>query len=87
MFEAVEIFPTEEVGLFTALLNDLKLIEITEGEYVYKAGETAEEVYFIIEGEVSILTENEEKQLAYLKQNDFFGEMSLLDSTAPIRKV
>ncbi|HKK07082.1 MAG TPA: cAMP-activated global transcriptional regulator CRP [Gammaproteobacteria bacterium] len=49
------------------------------------AGDTPDVLYFIIEGSVSVLIEDEEGReivLAYLNKGDFFGEMGLFGEQA-----
>jgi len=84
LFEAVEIFPNDEMGLFANMINDFELFILTEGEYVFRVGETSEEIFFIVDGEIAITT-GENKELVRLKKNDFFGEMSVLDDSTTVR--
>jgi len=86
LFEAVEIFPNDEMGLFANMINDFELFILTEGEYVFRVGETSEEIFFIVDGEIAITT-GENKELVRLKKNDFFGEMSVLDDSTTVRSV
>ncbi|MFT5032952.1 MAG: CRP/FNR family cyclic AMP-dependent transcriptional regulator [Bermanella sp.] len=47
------------------------------------AGDDSDALYFIIEGSVSVLIENDEDRemiVAYLNKGDFFGEMGVFDS-------
>lgn len=48
------------------------------------AGDIPDSLYYIIEGSVSVMVEEEEKRemvLAYLNAGDFFGEMGLFSAT------
>jgi len=83
----VEIFPNDEMGLFANMINDFEMFILTEGESVFKAGETAEEIFFIVDGEISITNPGDNKEIVCLKKNDFFGEMSLIDDSTIIRSV
>ena len=47
------------------------------------AGDTSETLYYIIEGSVTVLLEDEDGKemiIAYLNKGDFFGEMGLFDN-------
>ena len=73
------------MGLFANMINDFEMFILTEGESVFKAGETAEEIYFIVDGEISITNPGDNKEIVCLKKNDFFGEMSLIDDSTIVR--
>jgi len=54
---------------------------------VFKAGETAEAIYFILEGNVLILSPDETLAIANLGKNEVFGEMSILQGNIGVRSV
>lgn len=57
------------------------LVTLSQGDQLFKEGDSGEEMYFIHSGKVRIekqLGESNET-LAVLEKGDFFGEMSLLD--------
>lgn len=49
-----------------------------EGEYVFHAGDLGVGMYIIEEGEVSILADKTEREIALLHEGEFFGELALL---------
>jgi CRP-like cAMP-binding protein len=57
------------------------LIELREGEYVFRDGDLGTEMYIIHEGKVEISsgTGKDEHLLAVLEKGDFFGEMAVLE--------
>ncbi len=57
------------------------LVEVKEGDYVFREGDLGTEMYIINEGKVEILNQvgDEEQLLALLEKGDFFGEMSVLE--------
>lgn len=57
------------------------LVEIEQGEYVFREGELGTEMFIVHRGKVEVLKsiEGGERQLAVFEQGDFFGELSLLD--------
>jgi hypothetical protein len=58
------------------------LVTFPAGSYVFREGESGEEMYILQEGQVEIVKRYgpEEKRLALLEAGDFFGEMSMLES-------
>lgn len=62
-------------------------MNITKGEYVFKAGETAEAIYFILEGSVLLLGADEKSAIAHLGKNDVFGELFTLEENLKVREV
>lgn len=55
-----------------------------KGEYIIRAGELADEMYFIVSGYCKVVTEDGH-ELAVLKHGQNFGEMALLKQDAPKR--
>ncbi|MES1242454.1 MAG: cyclic nucleotide-binding domain-containing protein [Acidobacteriota bacterium] len=57
------------------------ILELSEGDYVFREGELGTEMYIIHEGKVEILsgTGSSEQLLSVLEKGDFFGEMSILE--------
>jgi CRP-like cAMP-binding protein len=57
------------------------LLEVKEGEYVFREGDLGTEMYIIHEGKVEILSGSgsSEQLLSVLEKGDFFGEMSILE--------
>lgn len=57
------------------------LVELKDGEYVFREGDLGTEMYIIHEGKIEILNtmRGEEVGIAVLEKGDFFGEMSILE--------
>jgi CRP-like cAMP-binding protein len=57
------------------------ILELREGDFVFREGELGTEMYIIHEGKVEILsgTGSSETLLGVLEKGDFFGEMSILE--------
>lgn len=57
------------------------LMEVKEGEFVFREGDLGTEMYIIHEGKVEILSGSgsNEQLLSVLEKGDFFGEMSILE--------
>jgi len=75
----------EKISLFKNASNEFKReialllrpIFLTPGDYVFKAGDYGEEMYFVVNGELNTLTQKEDRILTTLKAGDFFGEIAL----------
>jgi CRP-like cAMP-binding protein len=57
------------------------LLDVKEGEYVFREGDLGTEMFIIHEGKVEILsgTGRNEQLLSVLEKGDFFGEMAILE--------
>jgi CRP-like cAMP-binding protein len=57
------------------------ILELREGEFVFREGELGTEMYIIHEGKVEILSGggSNETLLGVLEKGDFFGEMAILE--------
>lgn len=85
LIHKVSIFPSTEVGLTTNLSKKFYFMMINKDEFVFKSGETAEEIFFVLEGSVSIRDNNEE--FATLHKNNYFGEMAIMGGKTGIHSV
>jgi Cyclic nucleotide-binding domain/FHA domain len=57
------------------------LVELKEGEYIFREGDLGTEMFIIHEGKIEILNlmNGKETAIAVLEKGDFFGEMSILE--------
>ena len=65
------------------LVSTLKTRITEPGEYVFREGERSGSVYVVLDGELEVLKRSRggvETRLALLSVNDWFGEMSIIDS-------
>jgi CRP/FNR family transcriptional regulator, cyclic AMP receptor protein len=60
-----------------------RILEFKKGDAIIKQGQNEQRMYIILKGEVRIVLQDDfkEVQLAILKKNDFFGEISLFNNT------
>jgi len=68
----------------------LKPIFLTPDDYVFKTGDPGNEIYFIVNGDLNILNQCEDKIIATLKPGDYFGEIALyrnINRTATVKAV
>ena len=73
----LQALPPEEVA---QLIPNLKTEEFSAGETIFKQGDIAFELYFIVEGRVQVIreTESDTKLIAELGEGDTFGEIALI---------
>jgi voltage-gated potassium channel len=69
---------TGQEGMIKSVLERLERIMVPKSEFIIKEGELADEMFFIIRGEVEIINA-EEVIIATLTQNMHFGEMALIE--------
>jgi CRP-like cAMP-binding protein len=74
----LQSLPPQEI---VKIIPNMKRESFVPGEYIFREGEQASALYFIVSGQVEILRRNKkgrEERLSVLKENDTFGEMALL---------
>lgn len=87
VIESIPLFREAPQSLIEAIALHLQPVVCTPGDYVFKVGEEANEMYFIVQGKVKILA-RDGKEIAFLQSGDFFGEISLFKKrtrTASVR--
>jgi len=62
----------EEISLY------LKPTVFTPGDRVFKTGDEARNIYFVITGELNVYSKNRTKLLMTLKSGDYFGEIAII---------
>ncbi len=77
VFKNLDLFKDASTEFITELSENLKEIAITPGEFLFKEGDIGNKVYFVIKGDLSVLTENNSKEIAKINKDDFFGEIAL----------
>lgn len=50
-----EVFPKDDKGAISTIIKKLKLLIIPKNEYIIRKGEIAQEMYFIVKGQVKVL--------------------------------
>ncbi|MEN9204668.1 MAG: cyclic nucleotide-binding domain-containing protein [Thermostichales cyanobacterium BF4_bins_65] len=79
ILQAVPIFQGAGPDFLRELANTLKPMVCLPGEYVFRYGQSGQEMYFISQGTVEILSKDQETVLALLGPGQFFGEIALLE--------
>ena len=73
----LQVLPAEEV---VQLIPDVKTVRFSAGETIFRQGDIASELYFIVEGSVQVIRglETDTKLIAELGEGDTFGEIALI---------
>lgn len=66
LIENWEAFPKDNQGALATIIDKLELAVFPKGEYIIRAGELADEMYFIVSGYCKVVTEDGH-ELAVLK--------------------
>ncbi len=81
MVQAVKVFPKDgegaDKGALDTVIKKLRMKLIPKGEYVINQGEIANEMYFIVKGQVQVVTDDG-TVIAVLHKGASFGEMALI---------
>lgn len=60
-----------------------RVVELSQGEYLFRRGDVGSEMYVIREGKIEIINpEIDAEPIAVLGKGDFFGEMAILEGAA-----
>ncbi|MDX9898668.1 MAG: cyclic nucleotide-binding domain-containing protein [Spirochaetia bacterium] len=78
MIERVPLFEKADASLIRDIILKLEPVVFTPGDYVVRAGEPGNEMYFIGKGSVAVLSADETITYAILSTGHYFGEISLL---------
>jgi CRP-like cAMP-binding protein len=78
LLKSLSIFSDTPETILAEMAHLLKENEFAEGSVIVHEGETGNCMYIIFRGEVEITKGKE--MLAILKEKDFFGELSLMDT-------
>jgi len=88
--EGIPLFRDAEERFIIDVALKLELVVATPGDYIFKADDPANDMYFVISGELQVLNKEEDQVLATLTSGDFFGEIALFKNiprSATIRAV
>ena len=85
----LQVLPAEEV---VQLIPHVKTVKFSGGETIFKQGDIASELYFIVKGSVQVIREleKENKLIAELGEGETFGEIALISDqprTGTVRAV
>lgn len=86
----IPIFRDASDEFLREIALQLKPAIFTPGEYVVKRGEVGKEMFFVIQGELVVLDDDESSVIATLSDEDFFGEIALFKDqkrTASVKSI
>ncbi|MBN2570726.1 MAG: cyclic nucleotide-binding domain-containing protein [Ignavibacteriales bacterium] len=75
--EKMPLFRDTDEDFINELALELRPILLTPGDFVFKAGEFGDEMFFVLSGELDVFTKKDNFYLTTLKKGDFFGEIAL----------
>ncbi|MBI4446427.1 MAG: cyclic nucleotide-binding domain-containing protein [Acidobacteria bacterium] len=78
IIQKVPLFRAASEEFVRAIALEMRPVIYMPGDYIIRAGDIGEEMYFISQGTVEVLSADERKVYAVLKSGEFFGEMALL---------
>lgn len=88
IIERVPLFRGASEDFVREIALQLRPAVFTPGDYVFKAGEHGEDMYFISRGTLDVIAKDGHSVLGQLRDGDFFGEIALLQQqprTASVR--
>lgn len=80
IIEKVALFKGASEEMIRDLVVQLKPCVFTPSDYVFKAGEIGQNMYFICRGKVEVTSRDGKTVFATLSEGNFFGEAALLTS-------
>ena len=78
LLKSLSIFEETPETVLTEVAEILEEVQLEKDTFIFKVGDLASCMYIIHKGEIKIHKDGH--TLAMLKENDFFGELSLLDT-------
>ena len=90
ILQKVPLFRGASGDFIKAIALEMRPIIFMPGDYVVRAGELGEEMYFISRGTVEVVSADDKVVYATLTTGDFFGEIALLlrePRTASVRAI
>ena len=73
----VELFKDVSDEFINDLAENLQEFVITPNEFLFRQGDIGDRVFFVLEGQLSILVDNDKEEIAKINKGDFFGEIAL----------
>ena len=90
LINKITLFRSQEENFLKDVAMHLIPLVLTPGDYVFREGEEALNMYFVVHGELIVLKGRDETAISALHQGDFFGEIALfkdMPRTASVRAI
>ncbi len=77
MIENIVLFKHASKEFITEFADNLHELVITPDEYLFNEGNIGTRIFFVVKGELSVLVDDNKKEIAKIYSGDFFGEIAL----------
>lgn len=88
LISLMPVFKNASEEFIKEISKHLKPLVVVPDSFVFRENESAHEMYFVVSGNLSVLVENGTKEIAVLRDGDFFGEIAIFENitrTASVR--
>jgi len=90
LISKIPIFQEASREFVEGISLHLKPVVVVPNSYVFKEGDVAEEMYFVVSGKLKVLIDSDQKEIAELNDGDFFGEIAIFENikrTASVKAI
>lgn len=90
LIDRITLFKGQDENFLMDVALHLSPVVLTPGDYIFREGDEALNMYFVVHGELIVLKGKNEEVISTLEQGDFFGEIALFKNvtrTASVRAV
>ncbi len=90
LINKITLFKGQDENFLKDVALHLSPVVLTPGDYVFREGDEASNMYFVVNGELIVLKGEDEKIISSISQGDFFGEIALfkdMPRTASVRAI
>jgi CRP-like cAMP-binding protein len=78
---ALQVLQDFSAGQLNQLSRNMRVLNVRKGEVIYRPGQTADDLYLVLEGEIGLSllgSKGSSLRLAVLAQGEFFGVAALI---------
>lgn len=90
LIDRITLFKGQDENFLMDVALHLSPVVFTPGDYIFREGDEALNMYFVVRGDLIVLKGKDEAVISTLEQGDFFGEIALFKNvtrTASVRAV
>lgn len=81
IIKKINAFSEAPENFITEIAHELKMEIFVPGDIVFREGSKGDKLYFLLKGEMEVVTGDTQKLIAQLKSGDLFGEIALFRNT------